>query len=140
MYKPQSLWLALFFGTGVLCLTGCSGGKSEGEEIQTHPVTGTVTNADGTPLKLGTIEFRPLKDAKANGNGVVENGEFKITMMLDKQKYEGVPEGEYTVSITIMAGDQVQQGNPETITLPDPITIKAGEQAPLKLKLPKKSR
>ena len=51
---------------GLVLLAGCG---SDGK-LETHPVTGTVTFADGKPLSGGIVTFRSL-DHKVSASGVI---------------------------------------------------------------------
>lgn len=117
---------------------GCGQEEASGPEPSTYSVRGTILQADGKPLSMGMVEFQPLGDTKANGLGTVKDGEFTLAMMLNGKKYSGVTAGQYRV-IVIPRGTTVeQQGNPESIVLPEPVTIEAKSENALKLVLPEK--
>ncbi len=74
---------------------GCGGGS--GEFV---PVTGTVTNADGSPVKFesGMLLFQPTGDGKAASGGVEKDGSFK---MMTHKPGDGVKPGQYKVVLQL---------------------------------------
>ncbi len=128
----------LILAAALIFVGGCGEGEDTGPEPTTHAVKGTVHHADGKPLFAGMVEFKPVKDGHANGFGTVEDGKFTLTMMLNGKKYTGVPQGEYQVAVIPRGATEEQQGDPEYIMLPAPITIEAKAENDLKLVLPKK--
>ena len=124
-----------FLGT-TLCLLGCAKEESPApNDVKVVPATGTVEYADGSPVALGAIEFRPLDGAGANGMGAIENGAFQLRFLQAGGAVDGVPPGEYKVTVTLMDSGSQQQGAPETIAIPDTVTIEDGE-ATIALTLP----
>ena len=86
-----------FLPTFVLCVVaGCGSPKF-------HPVEGTVTFADGTPMKGGSVEFRSeeeeTKGLTATG-AIDETGKFTLqTYSGDKYK-PGAVAGKHSVIVT----------------------------------------
>lgn len=86
-------WSLLF----VVALAGGCGGGGGGEFV---PVTGTVTNADGSPIKSesGMIIFQPNGSGEAASGGVEKDGSFT---MMTKKPGDGVKPGQYKVVLQL---------------------------------------
>jgi hypothetical protein len=90
----------------------------------TQPVTGTVTYKQGGPVP-GQITFQPMTDQQLLCNGPIDaNGNFTLSTMRtsDQTRAEGVPEGEYKVTVFPQSTDQFIF--PQEI--PGKVAIKAG--------------
>jgi hypothetical protein len=101
-------WSALRAALAVplLALAGCGGADDDGLDRQA--VSGTVTMA-GQPLEKGTIQFLPDGGdaSKAIGGGApITAGSYAISAE------EGLPPGNYIVSISAPAGGADQGGDP----------------------------
>lgn len=127
-------WCCLLVSS--LAFQGCGEEKPTEDVLVTYPVDGEILQNDGTPLANAMIEFRPLKDAKANGRSMVENGKFTLEMRYKRRVYQGVPEGDYEVNITLLGNTEAEQADPVIITLEKPVTISAQPHTDLKLTLP----
>ena len=76
----------------LLILAGCGG-------VKTHPVSGKITYADGTPMPGGgQIAVTPVdKEAKFSARGEIKgDGTFRLSTFSEN---DGVPEGKYKVVI-----------------------------------------
>lgn len=75
----------------IIPLVGCEA------SVATHPVTGTVVLADGTPASGGIIKFRTKSEegetVKAHGQ-IQPDGSFRLTTYQDG---DGALEGDYEV-------------------------------------------
>ncbi|MFO0935240.1 MAG: hypothetical protein U0798_01855 [Gemmataceae bacterium] len=103
--RPKiSIWFSarsavLLLPLWALCFLGCS---SNGPAF--HPVKGTVTFKDGTPIKYGQIVFYP-DPSRGNSSreicqGTIREGEY----VLRTGTREGVPPGAYRVGIEAAVG------------------------------------
>jgi hypothetical protein len=75
-------------------MLGCGGGD------QALQVTGTVTNADGTPIKCesGTVLFQPAGSGEHASGSVAADGTFT---MMTKVPGDGVKPGQYKVVLQL---------------------------------------
>lgn len=80
-------WSLLF---AAALLVGCGGGD------QALQVSGTVTNADGSPIKCesGTVLFQPAGSGENASGSVAADGTFT---MMTKVQGDGVKPGQYKV-------------------------------------------
>ena len=122
-----------------LALVGCRSDIPTEDVLVTYPVKGEITQSDGKPIANAMIEFRPLKDGKANGRSMVEDGKFVLEMRYKRRVYDGVPEGEYQVSVTLLGNTEAEQADPVVITLEKPVNIPSKPTDDLKLTLPPSS-
>jgi hypothetical protein len=104
--KHIILLLSLF----ALCAVGCSGNVSMG---------GRVTYSDtGEPVEFGTVSFSSL--TKQSRGEIKENGKYVIGTFGDK---DGLPRGEYSVTVFASKsdpGESDQPGRTTHIDLIDP--------------------
>ena len=120
-------WHACIIGAGLLCLAGFLG--CSGETIKAPPtqrVQGMVLRKDGKPFPGGTIEFRSSNDPGIGTMGIIaDDGSFTLqTISGNRQASEGIPEGEFTVTVTPKVNEK---GETESQELSKPYTIKAGD-------------
>jgi hypothetical protein len=110
-------------GMAMLVLASCS--KPAEPMPTTHPVTGTVVYKQGGPVP-GRITFQPMTDLQLACNGpIADDGTFTVSTLRtsDQQRIDGVPEGEYRVTVFPQATDQFIIPK----ELPGKVTVKAGE-------------
>lgn len=71
---PETRLLRLIvLGSLLSLIAGCS------DKLRTYPVTGKVVFKDGSPVHVGTIEFKSM-DKKIQARGTIEtDGSFKLT-------------------------------------------------------------
>jgi hypothetical protein len=104
----RMLGMALVAGA----LAGCGGGDDDG--LGRRAVSGSVTLA-GKPLERGTIQFLPDGGdaAKAIGGGApITDGSYAIAAA------EGLPPGNYLVSISAPSGGATAGAEPGSAKLP----------------------
>lgn len=102
----------------LLSVAACSTGNAP----KTYPVTGKVLRKDGSPFPGGAIEFRPK--AKLDGSvlgEIDEKGSFAMRSLIGTHRLQGVPEGEYDVTINPASTDQTVQ----PITWTKTVTVRA---------------
>ena len=76
--------LSLAFVAGVFLSAGCGDTiPASGEMVE---VKGTVTLADGKPLKAGMIHFKPDGSGGRDDLGVIKDGAFTTKMYVGKYK------------------------------------------------------
>jgi hypothetical protein len=98
--RAASRWALALLWTLGLGLAGCGGEPSAVSlpKETLHPVKGSVTTAEGTPLTEGTITFVPVKGTisrEASGK-IGADGTFTLK---SGDTNEGAAEGEYRVKI-----------------------------------------
>ena len=75
---------------GAALLAGCGGGKKAGELPATFPVKGKVTDAKGTPLKGGMVQFDSGKPGDLTVVGVIgADGAYTVKSFRDKAEAAG---------------------------------------------------
>src|SRR5262249_2105746 len=90
-----------------------------------YPVTGTVTYKQGGPV-AGRIAFQPVTDTQMASNGpIAEDGTFTVSTLRtnDSQRIDGMPEGEYRVTVFPNATNQLSM----PVELPGKVVIKPSE-------------
>ena len=92
---------AFAFGLASLLLAGCSG-----NELELHPVTGTVKYSDGSVPQgeMSTITFTPANpmEGKAASSNIEPDGSFKLYTVT--QGDGGALAGEYRVTVNVIQG------------------------------------
>lgn len=80
-----------------LCLLGCGGGADgAADRVDVHPVSGTVTFANG-PVANATVTFSP-KDKQPVATAVTDSqGKYTLTTY---EASDGAAEGDYVVLVT----------------------------------------
>jgi len=94
----------MVIGLGLLgLLVGC---KSTSDSLpKTYPVTGTVLDEKGAPVKGGAVRFESTTDTTLTVTGEIQqDGKFTMRTSRNKESAEGAIEGEYTVLIMLPAG------------------------------------
>ena len=115
-------------------LAGCGSGK--GGLPKTYPVKGTVSDAKGNPLKGGALRFEPSPSGDVALVATIKDGTFAARTIRDNETADGLPAGEYKVTIEqlIPEGSRVP---PPAVTLQTPYKIEAKDND-LKIQLPKR--
>lgn len=104
-----------FIATGVLCSLFLLGCGSKGPS--TNMVEGTVL-LDGSPVDGATIGFSPVSGGLP-GTGITNaGGVFLLTAVQGGQSNQGVPEGEYKVTVSKLA-NIAPQPKPEELAQDD---------------------
>ncbi|MBM4004576.1 MAG: carboxypeptidase regulatory-like domain-containing protein [Planctomycetes bacterium] len=84
---------ALFAWGLLLSLTGCS------NPLRTYPVSGKVVFDDGSPVRVGTIEFKSM-DHQVQARGTIErDGSYHLTTF---QENDGAVAGRHRVVVVQM--------------------------------------
>jgi hypothetical protein len=111
--RRVTLFLFGMFALGLVCATGCSGGKGQPKTV---PVSGTVMY-NGNPVEGATVSFMG-EGAPRPATGVTDaKGEFQLSTYAAN---DGAVIGEHVVTITkIEAGPEQPAGDP-TAALNDP--------------------
>jgi hypothetical protein len=96
-FRACALMLLLIFS-----IPGCE--KKASPLPETFSVKGKVIDQDGKPMTKGTIYFSPATNVDTGLliNGPIENGDFTLAtrrVIGDFQESDGVPAGEYRVTI-----------------------------------------
>lgn len=105
-------------------LLGCT--KTPEPMPTTHPVTGIVTYKQGGPVAGGRIAFQPMTDTQmACNSAIADDGTYAISTLRtsDQQRIQGMPEGEYRVTIFPPSTDQFILPT----DVPGKVVVKAGE-------------
>jgi hypothetical protein len=111
------MWRAFALFAGSTLLVGCSDSGKSGGLPATYPVTGKVVDANGNPLKGGTVQFDAGKGADLSVLGVIgADGTYTVKTFRDKQEADGAPEGEYQVTVTFLLGGTNAPPAPVTLT------------------------
>jgi hypothetical protein len=125
----------------IVGLCGCGGG-SQPAFPDLHPVKGVVTR-DGQPVKGGTVAFTPDPDrpefrinSEVKADGTYTLSTVRTTDKAGERK-AGAPAGKYRVQYMPPTGDQGAGGQPPPIDLPDPVTVKPGDND-IPISLPKR--
>ncbi len=114
----------------VVLLAGC--GESGPVPPRTIPVKGRVVYPDGTPLKGGLVAFTNTADASLSPFGDIgPSGEFTLRTIFGSKKLTGAPEGTYQVTIRPPPGPE--KSVDLSVTLPEPVQVKAGQANELTL-------
>jgi hypothetical protein len=80
MHRNMFDWVALSV-LGTIVAGGCSGGPPMGD------VQGTVT-VNGQPLSEGGVRFTPLDGSTPTTGGTIQNGKFRVTVPVAKQRVQ----------------------------------------------------
>jgi hypothetical protein len=136
--SPRWAGLALL----VLGLLGCGGGNSAGSKPKTYPVKGRVLEEDGKPVTGGLIEFRADSAPSLTCRSAIgKDGSFTLITLTDtNEKLDGAIADTHTVIVTPAAEDLTKQSiNVQSITLPDKVTVKEGDNdfPEIKIKRPR---
>jgi hypothetical protein len=85
------------------CAAGLLGCGEGDDGPATHPVTGVVT-LEGKPVEGATVMFRPLAGEVVGQATTDGQGQFEASIELDlgKRTKQGLPAGEYGVSVIKM--------------------------------------
>lgn len=74
MNSQRALLIELFCGLAILMSVGCNGGR-----LRTYPVRGEVVFADGSPVKVGTIETKSVQHSVQARGSISTDGTFELT-------------------------------------------------------------
>jgi hypothetical protein len=124
------------FGVFLLLATIALGCRASGPK--TSPVTGQVLTAEGTPLSGGLIEFSAVSGSARAVGTIQKDGRFTLYTVGEKDRQTGAQQGTYRVTVTQRLGhDQTQKATPLAVSLPNTITVHAGQPNELTLRLPR---
>jgi hypothetical protein len=95
----------------LLTVAGC--GSPPSTAPQAFKVTGTVKYDDGRPVSPAAIQFSPVNDTTFTAYGdIADDGSFTLTALKGNARLDGVPEGEYEVTILLPIGANQQRPPP----------------------------
>lgn len=101
----MSRTLALFSGL-LLCLNlGCGGGQSK-PNFEPILVSGKVLETNGNPISEGLVSLRSVPNGEYLASGKIENGAFKLKTIVESDKVDGIPAGEYRVQVARFSTNQ----------------------------------
>lgn len=70
----RTLRIGLLCGFSLLMNIGCNSGR-----LKTYPVRGEVVFADGSPVKVGTIETKSVQHSVQSRGNIATDGTFELT-------------------------------------------------------------
>lgn len=88
----------LMTAASLFLLFGC--GKSDG--LKRAPITGLVT-VEGAPLAGASVQFTPVGGTPGEGALGVADAQGKFVVVSSRQNDAGIPPGEYTVVVSLLA-------------------------------------
>ncbi len=126
----------VLLAVGLLCAGGC--GQGDGQvHPDTHPVTGTVVAANGTPVGGGMIEFRSTAGKPLSALGVIgPDGTFELATMSGNRKLPGAVVGSHQVTVIPRAMDADVQSTAEPVNLREAVEVQADGENHFTIKLP----
>jgi len=110
-----------------LCFAvGCSSAKKPLPKAV--PAGGKVVSRDGKPWTGGQVLFAPVNETGVTTTGEIkEDGSFTLSSFTAKEKVEGAPPGEYTVTMTpSQGGDQAKATGTSPVSLKEKFEVKEG--------------
>jgi hypothetical protein len=145
--RSLRLWLPMMVIAAVSM--GCGG-----DGLQRAPITGIVT-VEGAPIAGASLQFIPKGATPGEGALGISNAEGKFEVISSRRGDEGIPPGEYTVMVSLLADpdgtplapDAMQADHPfaqETVPAPysgmdSPLTVTITEAGgEVKVEIPKK--
>src|SRR5947208_3395231 len=86
-------------GAVLVGLLACGCGR-QSSLPRTYKVTGTVKATDGLEVANGAIQFASLSDSSFTASGDVgTDGSFQLSTVQGNARVNGIPEGEYRVTV-----------------------------------------
>lgn len=115
-------------------LVGCDSGKKQPDFPDLHPVKGVVKKGGSPVAAGGSVQFKSTQDDKAEfmiTGTIGADGTFNLSTVRSTdsrgERKSGAPAGTFKVTYSPPYGDQTTGGVQGPIILPNPVTIKAGE-------------
>lgn len=123
----------------LVLLAGCGGGK---DGLERAPITGLVT-VEGAPLAGATVQFTPVGGTPGEGALGVSDAQGKFQVISSRKGDEGIPPGEYSVMVSVLADPDGTRLSSEATQADHPFAQEivpapySGQGSPLKVTIAK---